>query len=311
MKSADRSAMKAMLRHAAIINDPASTEEMKDQARDNILAISGKKAAPAGSAVKTSKEKLSDLESAMEGVKPDLTNKLNEKISNTIKGKAKEEAGIKKEMNEAASEKRAKIRAHERIHGRQPGHSHGIDPFEWENLHPNAKKFLTEKEHPEKKAKREEWNHDNQVLPESQYTRKELESQSDRAQGITKPKKVEPRERTAAEKVTSAQKKVKSTIDSALSLVHDAHANGLHDKAAEILHAIPREHMPSNMKGYNPAFIHYDVTPNHWAGLAPEHREHLQNIHMDIMNGKHDNNPDPGVQKIVNKVKPLPKPSSS
>ena len=46
MKGADRGAMKAMLRHAAIISDPTSSQELKDQARDNILAISAQKPAP-------------------------------------------------------------------------------------------------------------------------------------------------------------------------------------------------------------------------------------------------------------------------
>ena len=46
IKNADRGAMKAMLRHAAIIADPASSQELKDQARDNILAISASKPKP-------------------------------------------------------------------------------------------------------------------------------------------------------------------------------------------------------------------------------------------------------------------------
>jgi hypothetical protein len=45
--------------------------------------------------------------------------------------------------------------------------------------------------------------------------------------------------------------------------------------------------------------------------MAPEHRDQMHETHLDIMSGKHDNNPDPAVQKIIGKVKPLPKPPSS
>lgn len=303
IKSADKKNLKAMLRQAAIFANPASTQEMKDQARDNILAINRNEP--------TSPEKISNLESAMAAAKPDLSNKINENISESIKTRAAGDAKVKKETDEAGAEKRAKIRAHERLNGRGPWHSHKIDPNEWEKFHPDVKKFFTDKEDPEKKAKREEWNHDNQVLTGGEHTRKELKASAARAEGLEKPKEIKVRETTPAQKVTAAKNKVKSTIDSALGLVHDAHANGLHDVAANVLNAIPREHMPSNMKGYNPAYIHYDVTPNHWAALSPEHRETLQQTHMDVMNGKHDNNPDPSVQKIVSKVKPLPKPPSS
>jgi len=39
IKSINRSGIKAVLRHAAIINDPASSEEMKAQALENVRAI--------------------------------------------------------------------------------------------------------------------------------------------------------------------------------------------------------------------------------------------------------------------------------
>ena len=57
IKSADKKNLKAMLRQAAIFANPASTQEMKDQARDNILAINRNEP--------TSPEKISNLESAM------------------------------------------------------------------------------------------------------------------------------------------------------------------------------------------------------------------------------------------------------
>jgi hypothetical protein len=304
-------AKKAILRHAAIIANPESSDELKAQARDNILAISGKKP-PSGSSMPTKAESLKNIESAVSAAKPDLANKMNEKISSDIRSGESKQADIKKQIIEAAAEKRAKIKAHEIINGRGPWHSHKIDPLEWEKFHPDVQKFLSDKETPEKKAEREEWNHENQVLPGSEHTRKELAAQVARTEGIEKPKGIKYKENITPKQVAvAAQNKAKSTIDSALNMVNEAHANGLHDRAAQILNAIPQEHMPSNMKGYNPAYIHYDVTPNHWAAMAPEHRDQMHETHLDIMSGKHDNNPDPAVQKIIGKVKPLPKPPSS
>jgi hypothetical protein len=306
IKSADSPAIKkAILRHAAIIADPESSDELKVQAKNNILAISGK-------SVPTKTESLKNLESVVNDAKPDLANKLNEKISGHIQSNEAKQTNIKKEINEAAAEKRAKIKAHERVNGRGPWHSHKIDPFEWEKFHPDVKKFLTDQETPEKKAEREEWNEDNQVLPGSEHTKKELAAQVARTEGLKKPKEIKYKENvTPKQMAAAAQNRDKSTTDSALNMVHEAHANGLHDRATQILNAIPKEHMPPNMKGYNPAYIHYDVTPNYWAAMAPEHRDQMHQTHLDMMSGAHDNNPDPAVQKILGKVKPLPKPPSS
>ena len=297
--------VQSALPHIQILNNPDATPEQKQEAIDNIRALDVKGKSPQETkSIKGKSEQYKDLKSIVQGTKEDLHGLANEKLADATQVHDKRQVKVKKETDEAAAEERAKVRAHERIHGRTAGHSHDVHHDEWEKLNPAAKEYLESKEDPNKKAKREEWNKMNVVLPGSSHTRKELESQAARAVGATKPKPIKERYLSPAQQAKAGKNKDESDINDALDIVHRAHSAGLHDKAIEVMGAIPKEHLPSNMKGYNPLYMHYGVTPNNYAAHSPEEREHIHNFHNEVATGKHDNSPHPGIQKVVQHLKP-------
>jgi len=300
MKS--KAAVQAALPHLKILNNPNSTPEQIKEALTNIKALDSKGKLPESFQGKS--EKLNSLESIVQGAQKDLHGKANEKLADASKKLDQHATKNQKEVKEFNTEERSKIRAHERLKGRGPWHSHGITPEQWEKFSPSVKQHLEDTEHPDKKAKREEWNSMNMVLPGSEHTKKELEIQARRAAGETKPKPVKERHLSPTQEVKAEKNKIKSTIDNALDVAHRAHTEGLHDVAMGIIHAIPKEHMPSNMKGYDPLYMHYGVAPAHFAQLKPEAKDQLAGHHMDVVNGKHNDNPDPGIQKVISHLKP-------
>jgi hypothetical protein len=277
--------------------DRKATPEQREKASLN-LKLLGNKESKGKSGV------FDELKSVLQNAKGELQGVANEKLADAAKKLDQRTAVNQKEVKEFNAEERSKIRAHERLNGRGAWHSHNLTPEQWEKFSPSVKQHLEDIEHPDKKAKREEWNKMNTVLPGSDHTRKELESQAARAAGETKPKPIKERHLSPTQEVKAEKNKIKSTIDNALDVAHRAHSEGLHDTAIAIVNAIPKEHMPSNMKGYNSLYMHYGVTPNHFSKFSPEVKDQLAGHHMDVVNGKHNNNQDPGIQKVVQHLKP-------
>jgi hypothetical protein len=299
MKS--KALVRGALPHIKVLNDPKSTPEQKQDAITKLKALDSKGRLP--ESLQGKSEKFTKLQQLTQDAQKDLHGVANEKLADASKKLDSRVAVNEKEVKEANVEDRAKIKAHERLNGRGAWHTHKVTPEQWEKFSPSVKQHLEETEHPDKKAKREEWNQMNMVLPGSDYTKKELEIQASRAAGETKPKPIKERYQSPTQEVKAAKNKDKSDISGALDVAHKAHAAGLHDKAIAIVDAIPKEHIPSNMKGYNPLYMHYGVTPNHYAA-TPDGHDDLHNFHNDVVNGKHNDNPHLGIQKVIQHLKP-------
>jgi hypothetical protein len=95
---------------------------------------------------------------------------------------------------------------------------------------------------------------------------------------------------------------VKSKVHNAVALVQDLHQKGLKDDAHRVLNAIPAQHLDQVAKNYNTAFMHYGITPGHWNALDNAGKQHVNDLHSEVLDGLHDNNPD--FKEILPKVKP-------
>lgn len=165
------------------------------------------------------------------------------------------------------------------------------------------------------RAKKRAADREKELLPGSEHTLKELQSHINRVSPASdhRPQAEIDRENarrntTLAQKAVTKQKKIKSVIDNALDVAHQLHAAGEADHAHKVLSSIPQEHLPKELKHYNPTYVHYNVTPNVWQKLSPEHQEHIKNFHNEVMTGVHDNSPYPNAKAMALKVRQL-KPS--
>ena len=262
IKNAERSAMKAMLRHATIISNPASSQEEKDQARDNILAIAAEKPVP--KKLKTTKESKTELDSAIGDAKQKKSANTNSKIQANI-----------------ASANNKQI---------------------------NNKADVAAERASQKAAERKK-----QLLPGSEHTLQELESHVKRTTKDPNeftPKEVDQTPPTPEHAAKILQNKRASTVQGAIDLAHDLHSDGDVDSAHKLLSAVPKEYMPPELKNYNPAYIHYGITPDRWKN-NPEHHEAAHEFHNQIMTGVHDNSEDVPTRAMAAKVKNLAKPIAS
>lgn len=125
------------------------------------------------------------------------------------------------------------------------------------------------------------------------------------------PKVVKPTAELATPTRPKVPKNSDAAIKGALDLAHGLHKEGNIDDAHSILRAIPTEHLPQELKSYDPTYIHYNVTPSTWSKFSPEHQEHVKNFHNEIMSGVHDTSSDPNTKALAFKVKNLNKPRVS
>lgn len=111
--------------------------------------------------------------------------------------------------------------------------------------------------------------------------------------------------------LSSDKVKGSNTVKGAIDLVHQLHSDGDTDSAHKLLSAIPKEHLPAGLKDYNPAYIHYNVSPAAWQALPPEHQEHVHGFHNEVMTGVHNDSPHPEQKAMALKVQNLSKPNIS
>jgi hypothetical protein len=144
-------------------------------------------------------------------------------------------------------------------------------------------------------------------VPGSDMTYRELEAHAkrqDKDPNAWTPKEVKSNKGASpALRNKIVGNKAASTVKEHLDLANELHNNGATDDAHALLSQIPKEHYPTDMKDYNPAYIHYGLSPNAWSSMPHGDRQGTHEYHNEVMTGQHDGNPDPQHQAMISKVK--------
>lgn len=307
-----------------IARDENQSPEVRAQAEQNIKkmmegkAISQKDKNPILARAKP----LPNLANVMNNAKGALEGKVAARISQFADKMEKIPDERKAANKEFKAEDRAKERAKQRAADMLPDIQVAQRPKD-SDLTPEE--LAAEREYAKKDPKTQQVN----------MTRRELDMHAKKFNPEPKLPNA-PKLQAGVDTVQAAKLREKGQVDNAFALVHQLHSEGLLDDAHNILKQIPTHHFNGDLKGYSPAFIHHGIAPNHWKNLNDDQKEeiklhHHNNMkdynpvyahfdvhpetwqkaqdhekqaikafHQEILDGKHDNDPNigPHVAKI-------------